>query len=321
MKREPYGLILRNSLFAFAMGVLSVAAFAQQSPDLSYNPPIADPAYESGEGPIIGIDEAHANFHTANGRYRPFAKLMERDGYRVVPFPKRANVERLKTIDILVIANPLHKRNNRNWKLPTPSAFSDSEIESINAWVKSGGSLLLIADHMPFPGGAGKLAESFGFRFSNGFARYPNKPSGRPDLFQIGNGLIESAITEGRSERERVTRIGTFTGSAFLAPPEARAILRFGANAYSLEPKEAWKFNGDTPALKIEGWLQGAYMPWGSGRMAVFGEAAMFTAQVAGPQKRRIGMGSPHAPQNYQLLLNTMHWLSGLIEVESKNDP
>lgn len=321
MIRKAHGPIFRNSLFAFAMGLSQVATFAQQAPDLSYNPPVVDPAFRSSEGPIIGIDEAHANFHTANGRYRPFARLMERDGYRVVPFSKKANIERLKSIDILVIANPLHKRNDRGWKLPTPSAFSDSEIESINAWVKSGGSLLLIADHMPFPGGAGKLAESFGFRFSNGFARYPSKPSGRPDLFEVGDGLIESVITEGRSERERVTRIGTFTGSAFLAPPEARAILEFGANAYSLEPKVAWKFNDDTPVLKIDGWLQGAYMRWGSGRIAVFGEAAMFTAQVAGPQKRRMGMASPHTPQNYQLLLNTMHWLSGLIEVESENDP
>jgi hypothetical protein len=36
----------------------------------------------------------------------------------------------------------------------------------------------------------------------------------------------------------------------------------------------------------------------------------MFTAQVAGPEKIRMGMNSPHAKQNAQLLLNLMHWLS-----------
>ena len=301
--------------------ILAVPIFAQQSADTDYNPLIANPAYSSGDGPVIGIDEAHTNFHTANGRYAPFAQLVKRDGYRVTRFREKATESRLNKIDILVIANPLHRSNDRNWILPNPSAFTEPEVDAINNWVKSGGSLLLIADHMPFPGGAGKLAESFGFRFSNGFARYPSRQSGRPDLFELGVGLIESPLTKGRSARETVSRIGTFTGSAFLAPPEARPILKFRANAYSLEPQEAWKFSDDTPQTNIEGWLQGAYMKWGLGRIAVYGEAAMFTAQVAGPQKRRIGMSSPHAPQNFQLLLNTMHWLSGLIEVEPKESP
>jgi hypothetical protein len=43
----------------------------------------------------------------------------------------------------------------------------------------------------------------------------------------------------------------------------------------------------------------------------VFGEAAMFSAQVAGPQRPPMGMKDPAAPQNAQFLLNVLHWLSG----------
>ena len=48
--------------------------------------------------------------------------------------------------------------------------------------------------------------------------------------------------------------------------------------------------------------------------MAVFGEAAAFTAQIAGAGRSKIGMNSPGAEENYQFVLNVMHWLSGLIK-------
>jgi hypothetical protein len=55
----------------------------------------------------------------------------------------------------------------------------------------------------------------------------------------------------------------------------------------------------------------GAMRQYGKGRVVVFGEAAMFTAQVQGPQKRKMGMNLPTAKQNPQLLLNIIHWLDG----------
>lgn len=56
---------------------------AQQVADLKYAPALPRPAYESGKGPRVVIHAAHHNFHTADGRYRPFADLLRRDGYRV----------------------------------------------------------------------------------------------------------------------------------------------------------------------------------------------------------------------------------------------
>ena len=33
---------------------------------------------------MVAIDEAHSNFHTASGQYKPFTDLLTADGYRVV---------------------------------------------------------------------------------------------------------------------------------------------------------------------------------------------------------------------------------------------
>jgi hypothetical protein len=51
----------------------------------------------------------------------------------------------------------------------------------------------------------------------------------------------------------------------------------------------------------------------GQGRAVVLGEAAMCTAQLAGPQRVPMGMNNPSAPQNAQFCLNVVHWLSGLL--------
>lgn len=57
--------------------------------------------------------------------------------------------------------------------------------------------------------------------------------------------------------------------------------------------------------------LQGAIVYHGQGHVAVLGEAAMFSAQLAGPNKRPMGMNSPEASENYRFALNVLHWLSG----------
>ena len=193
------GVLLPCILMLAAAG----SSLAQQVPDLKYNPPIPRPAYASGMGPRVAIDEAHHNFHTADGRYRPFAELLRRDGYRVAGLGKPLSAESLKALDVLVIANALHERNEEDWSLPTPSAFSVGEIAAVHAWVEKGGSLFLIADHMPFPGAAGELAMAFGVVFSNGYAKLGQEQSGAMDIFEHGTGLKESAVTLGRAGDRR----------------------------------------------------------------------------------------------------------------------
>ena len=290
-------------------------ARAQQVSDPDFKPPIAQPAYPVGRGPVVLLDEAHHNFHTAAGRYLPFAELLRRDGYVVRASAGKFTKEYLKTGSVLVIANALHERNgDGDWSLPTPSAFTDEEIAAVADWVKAGGALFLIADHMPMAGAAAQLALTFGFRYSNGFA--VDGTSQGPMIFKLSDGsLKEHAITRGRRGRaEQVDAVATFTGSAFQAPKDAQSLFVLGDGVQSLEPAVAWQFDAQTKRIPVKGWLQGATLGFGKGRVAVFGEAAMFSAQLGGPERRPLGMNAPIARQNPQFLLNVMHWLSGLLQ-------
>ncbi len=50
----------------------------------------------------------------------------------------------------------------------------------------------------------------------------------------------------------------------------------------------------------------------------MMGEAAIFTAQVEGPERRPFGMNVPGL-DNRQLALNVIHWLSGDLGLELAN--
>jgi len=189
-----------------------------------------------------------------------------------------------------------------------------SFISAVERWVRGGGALLLIADHMPFPGAAKDLAGVFGFSFNNGFAFAPGKSKQGTRFSRDDASLKDHAITRGLAPAQKIDIVVTFTGQAFQGTPEAEPLLVFGKSSYSLMPQRAWEFTEDTPKVSVEGWFQGAVRRYGKGRIAVFGEAAAFTAQLSGPQKAKIGMNNPDAKQNYWFVLNVMHWLSGLMD-------
>lgn len=290
----------------------AVEARAQQVPDTDFKPPIAAPAYREGRGPVVMVDEAHNNFHTAYGRYLAFADLLRRDGYRVVPNTAPFSRESLKRGQVLVIANAVNARNLTNWTLPNPSAFTDAEVEAVREWVEEGGALFLIVDHMPMPGAAERLGAAFGARWSNGFA-VDEKRQGNPFVFKRDDGsLKDHKITRGRSAEEKVESVATFTGSAFrVEEGKAEPLMVLHDAIVSLEPQTAWQFTPETRRLPVGGWYQGAVLRHGKGRVALFGEAAMFTAQLAGPNRTPAGMNTPVAARNPQFLLNVLHWLSG----------
>jgi hypothetical protein len=52
----------------------------------------------------------------------------------------------------------------------------------------------------------------------------------------------------------------------------------------------------------------------GNGRVVIVAEAAMFSAQLAGEQKFKMGMNEPVAKHNAQLLLNIIHYLDGILD-------
>ena len=77
--------------------------------DLDYRPRLDTPWFADGEGPVVAIDAAHNNFHTADGRYSPFARLLRADGCRVVSTVEPFTSGTLDGVDLLVIANALHE--------------------------------------------------------------------------------------------------------------------------------------------------------------------------------------------------------------------
>ena len=290
----------------------------QQTSDAEFIPVIENPAYKTDAGPVVSIDEYHHNFHTAQGRYKPFADLLKKDGYRIESFRSEFNDVTLATVDVLVIANAVAPQNKGidNWVLPTYSAFSEHEIEAVYEWVEKGGALLLIADHMPFAGAAATLAKRFGIIFHDGYALGLNDDTGKM-VFSDANTLATyHPITQGRNANESVQTIISFGGQAFRLKQETpyQPLLILPADIQLKLPVRAGvEFTEKTPAIPAEGLLQGATLKVGNGRIAVFGEAGMFTAQ-SDSTGQRWGFSHPEAEENAQFVLNTLHWFSGLLD-------
>jgi hypothetical protein len=289
--------------------MIPVALAAQQVSDTSFRPPIANPSFAPGRGPLVLLDEAHTNFHTVEGRYKPFVMLLARDGFDVRPNRAPFSAEALAQAKVLVIANALHQQNAREWDLPNPSAFTDAEIAAVREWVRGGGSLLLIADHMPMAGAAEKLAFEFGAIYANGFAADSTLNTGAMRFRRSEKFLGSHAVTDGRNAGERIDSLTTFTGSAFRLIGPGTPIITLGKSTL-LMPVKDWVFGDTVPRMRADGMLQGAAIEFGRGRVVLLGEAAMLSAQLAGPQRNRMGMNHPVAAQNYQFALNVVRWLA-----------
>ena len=293
-----------------------MTADAQQVADTTYSPPIDAPEYEPGRGPTVAIDAAHVNFHTADDRYAPLAKLLTRDGYKVESNDQQFTASTLSRFDILVIANAMHEQSADGFApLPSLSAFTGAEIAALEAWVREGGSLLLIADHMPLAGHSEALAAAFGIRFQNGFA-LDGAGHGRITFRRSEGTLPSSSIANGRRATQQVDSVVTFTGQAFRVDPgvDVTPLLVVPEGYALLLPEVAWEFSESTPRIAAVHLLQGIAVRHGRGRIAAFGEAAMFTAQLAGPQRLPMGMNEPAAGQNHLFALNLFHWLSGIVD-------
>lgn len=258
-----------------------------QVPDPEADPSVAEPAYSMGAGARVVIDTAHANFHTAAGRFGPFAALLRNDGHVVADGSSRMVQDPDPPVDILVIANA--------YPMNMGDAFDGMEVDAIKRYVEGGGSLLLIADHTPFPQAVMGLASAFGIRFRDVYA-----DDGGSGIFRKGDGLKVDPLTEG------IDQVRSFVGSAFsITEVPFRPLLQMGED-WTQQTMGADGLSGKTPA---EGLLQGALLTVGQGRVAVFGEAAMFTAQRLG--KQRFGYHAKGAGQNKEFILRVIRWLRG----------
>lgn len=402
----------------------------------------------------VYIDETHRNFHKISAgtpqRYLPFAELLRKGGY-IVSAVTGGPTEFMAWLDAnpgktLVIANPLHPSNDpeANWLGTIESAFTDAEIDKLVAWVNAGGSLMLVADHFPFPGAMAKLGAKFGFFMDNGYNFDPQyndsflfsillrskdflaghsydpvadimtlkrkttdlSPDGgtkfdtelqinrartvKDDLVDIvrlimvklgadinsmnfwagsvsdtdqwfakGDGLLKDhPIIRGRQgTNESIPWVTSFTGQSFtyVKPDNSHAnftrLMELGKETYTLLTTNQDAYFGPsqsdsesnlvTNALSFQkiapytvakkdtgprlvsasnpglGYiadsasLQGAALDVGLGKLVVFGEAGMFTAQIAADGTSQMGFNNPMAVNNQQFVLNTINWLTG----------
>ena len=296
---------------------LAPAAHAQQVPDTTFDTRIARPAWPAGEGPRLVLDEAHHEFHTLSGRYFAFGALARADGFRVAPGRTPITRETLAAADVFVIANACGE-DDLGGPNAAHAAFTADEAAALRAWVEAGGGLLLIADHAPFGAATATLAQALGVDLRNGYTFDPRRvEKGGPTLlvYTEAAGLDTShAIVRGRDAGERVRRVKTFTGESIRGPEGAAQLCALSDEAYdvAMAITEAGRLNDaemKKRATSAAGRAQVIAFALGKGRVVVSGEAAMFSAQIAGG-RHKMGMNEP-GNDDRQLVTNVLRWLGG----------
>jgi hypothetical protein len=300
------------------------STLGRQSVDPNFDTKVANPACVT-KHPRVLIDEAHFNVHTAGGEYKPFATLIANDGYEVIPNTKPFDAASLAGADILVIANA--RGAPRPSELP---AFTEAECDAVRDWVRAGGNLLLVTDHYPIGHGSENLARRFEVGMSKGTtsdAAHAAPGAGGPSalLYSRENKLLgDHAITRGRNESEHVNKVITFTGQSLKGPEGSVSFLNLADTATDRLPSGAGTRGqgqgqrakgaaANEPQVSAAGRSQGLALVFGAGRVVVLGEAGDLSAQLAGPQKRPMGMNYPGI-NNRQMALNIVHWLSRLVD-------
>lgn len=303
---------VRSGTFALSFG----GAMPPQQPatgqmaDPNFDALVEKPAYKS-RGPKVLFDEAHNNFHTAGGRYKPFADLLSNDGYQIVSNKEKFSASTLKGYPILVISNALGAPQMGSPEASNP-AFTDAESDAVLAWVRAGGSLLLIADHAPMGAANQILATRFQVDMSKMFTIDPQNadPESQSPSFIVytraSGHLADHAITRGRKESERVNKVIAFTGQSLKGPADSFAFMKLADTAKDAMP-------GNANPVSAAGRAQGLAMKVGKGKVIVMGEAGMLSAQIVMPQGTKFGMNRAGI-DNRQLALNMLHWLSGILK-------
>ncbi len=313
---EEQGLLSRlltvatsHVVAALCFVAFSNSAAAQQVADTLFHFANASPVFKRGSGPRICLDVAHNTFASARrnpGAFQPLRTLLEDDGFRTREFSTPFAAAALETCELLIVADAEAEMNLHSSAPPHASAFTLEEIAVLDAWVRHGGGLLLIADHTPTPGSAEALGQRLGVIVLDGIAHLPGAADA--EVFARNRGeVLDHPVVRGRNTNERVDSVVTFTGHAFLASSEWRPLLRFSAGSIGLLPFPDLP-RADWPHFDIDGWLQAATRPLGNGRVVWLAEVSVCTALG-----RDTGMNHPRAKQNAQFCLNIHRWLAGIL--------
>jgi len=302
MNIRPTHFILSILLILLLVG----SASSQQSADANFDARVENPAFTKNF-PRVLFDEAHNNTESSHSRYKPFADLLFNDGYHLVvnrqPFTRGS----LESFKILVIVNPLGSEDVDDEHADGP-AFTAAECDALADWLREGGALMLVVDQAPFASAAEILATRLGVEMSKTETLDPaNSQKDKATsviLYSRENRMLnEHSITNGRSPAERVNRVMVFGGQSLKGPAGTDILLNLPDSAE--EKTSAVKGNA--------GRAQGIAFRPGKGRVVMFGDAAMLSAQVSGADNKAFGMNVAET-DNRQLVLNVMHWLSGLLK-------
>jgi hypothetical protein len=305
---------------AIAAAGLAWMLWPSQEADASFAPFVAHPAFTARPRPRILVDEGHLNTHTSGGSYRPFARLMQRDGFAILPSEGRITADILRGGEIFATVNPLgykglaqHLANLAGLERAVhfdADAFTDAETRALATWVSNGGRALIIADHAPAGLAARRLAKAFGVEMTNGWAE--ERGSGEITFTRANGGITEHPIMRGRNDTETIHSMTTFTGQALSVPPGADVLLRLSPEAREYPFRRSREQEGRSAA----GLAQAAALAYGRGRVVVMAEAAALTAQRIerpGAPPLLIGMNRDSS-DNRQFALNIIHWLMGLLD-------
>lgn len=286
----------------------------QQVADSTFDVSVSRPAH-TRRHPVVVIDDAHQNFHTADGRYAPFANLLRNDGYRVDRATQPITPQRLAGVHVFVISNARADTTSGQ----APYALTEQECDVLRDWVRAGGALLFVADHAPFGAATENLARRFGVEFGKGFV-YDSTASleGAPMnlVFSAATGTLgDHSILFGRDSLERVHRVIAFTGQSMTVPPGAAPLLRLSDAAREAPTRDdVWERKGSM----VRGRAQGVALSLGSGRVVILGEAAVLSAQIArweeDGKQHELAMGMNHpGSDNKQFALNILRWLTRVL--------
>jgi hypothetical protein len=289
-------MAIRALLVLLLLGFWTEAP-AQQVADPSFDARVAHPAFVRWH-PRLLFDEGHFNVHKSTTTYKAFVDLLTNDGFSVETNHGVLTREILAPYQMLVIAGALGAPLDDEAKAKAP-AFTAAEIAAVRAWVRRGGSLLLLTDHEPVSSAEAGLTRAFGVEPTAQVVVDKAHPfeSYFPSNIAAtrANGLLAVHTLTGG-----INRIVVFGGQSLRFPRKATILVRLGPGAKN-QDGGAIQGNGQAGALRS-----------GRGRVVITGDMGMLSAQLFTENGVTTpwGMNVPGV-DNRQLVLNIGRWLVG----------
>lgn len=277
--------------------------------------------------PRVHFDVAHHNaFHRDD--MSAFLDLLDANGFQLSFPDQRWRLGSFDSVDVLIVAGPMalprqalvQKGFEHYWWSDEgrQDAFTSDEVAALVAWVRKGGSLLLILDHAPGASAARRLCEALGVDARNsmtwdggrrppGYA-YPETDHRRASFILFSReyrSLGDHPILVG------VERVATYVGSSLAGPLESTPLLLLSDDAidYWQDPPER---GGGEHRISAAGRAQAIALELGAGRVVIVAEYTVFQEnRGAYLDPEGLGKGMAYAgADDARFALNIVRWLA-----------